>query len=245
MIKTKIALISLLTLLSISNCKENKIINKNFNYIIIFSDATAYFFKIKNDPFIKEDILFINEKDIEMIKDKLENVKKILLTHKSNNKILNNKRRKNLFSLPDIKFSLKKAIDFIFSNSLTKFKSSLIMRDNTLNKEDLEYLEKRAKRQNINITIIDNKNIEYLKNFITPKIEKIILFSMKNNHIYLKRLSRSMFFKKIEFILIGDTKKNLKEINSKYIIGINELDLIDIIKKIDKNFYYELNIYKR
>ncbi|AYE36080.1 hypothetical protein DB313_00960 [Borrelia turcica IST7] len=245
MLKTKIALIALFTLLSLSSCKENKIINKHFDYIIIFSDATAYFFKIKNDPFVQEDILFINEKDIEMIKDKLDKVKKILLTHKSTNEILNNKRRKNLFFLSDIKFSLKKAIDFIFTNSLAHFTSSLIMRDNTLNKEDSEYLEKRVKEQNINITTIDNQNIEYLKNFITPKIERVILFSMKNNHIYLKRLSSSPFFKKIDFILIGDTRKNLKEINSKYIIGINELDLIDIIKKIDKNFYYELNIYKR
>ena len=89
------------------SCKENKIINKHFDYIILFSDATAYFFKIKNDPFIQEDILFINEKDIEMIKDKLDNVKKILLTHKSTNEILNNKRRKKIFLLSDIKFSLK------------------------------------------------------------------------------------------------------------------------------------------
>ena len=37
------------------------------------------------------------------------------------------------------------------------------MKDNTLNKEDSEYLEKRAKEYNINITTIDNKNIEYLK----------------------------------------------------------------------------------
>ncbi|AHH03154.1 Hypothetical protein BHY_0203 [Borrelia nietonii YOR] len=58
------------------SCKNSKITDKDFSYIIIFSDVTEYFFKIKNTPFIQEETLFINEKDIEIIKDKLNNVKK-------------------------------------------------------------------------------------------------------------------------------------------------------------------------
>ncbi|UER67387.1 hypothetical protein LKV13_00935 [Borrelia sp. BU AG58] len=246
MLKTGTTLIILLVLLSLFCCKVNKIIGKNFDHIIVFSDATAYFFKIKNDPFIQEDTLFINERDIEMIKDNLNNVDKILLTHKTTNEVLNkDKIREKIFLLSDIKFSLKKAIDFIFTNSLTPPLVSLVMRDSTLNKEDSEHLEKNAKEQNVNLITINNGNIQYLKNFITPEIKIVVLLSMKNSHIYLKRLSSSPFFKKIDFILIGDTRKNLKEINSRYVIGINELDLIDIVKKIDKNFHYELNIYKR
>ncbi|BCR20801.1 hypothetical protein [Borrelia miyamotoi] len=228
------------------NCKNNKIANKNFSYVIIFSNPTEYFFKIQNAPFIKEEILFINEKDIEIIKDKLKNVKKILLTHKPNNTILSdNNIQKKTFYLSEIKFSLKKAIDFIFNDSSTDLKTSLIMTDHTLNKEDLEHLKKNAKEKNINIIVIDHKNIPYLKNLITPKTTKVILFSMKNNHIFLKKLSESTFFKKIDFILIGSNKKDLKKINTKYIIGINELNLTEIVKKITKNFQYEFNIYKK
>lgn len=70
------------------------------------------------------------------------------------------------------------------------------MKDNTLNQTDSEHLEKSAKEQNINITTINDKNILYLKNLITPKITKVILFSMRNNHVFLKKLSESSFFKK-------------------------------------------------
>ncbi|UGQ15888.1 hypothetical protein [Borrelia sp. RT5S] len=227
-------------------CEGNTISDRHFDYIIIFSDATAHFFKIKDDPFAQEDVLFINEKDIEMIKDNLANAEKILLTHRTTNEILNEDEiRRRIFLLSDVKFSLKKAVDFIFTNSLAHPTVSLIMRDNTLSNEDLEHLEKSAKEQNTNITAINSENIQYLKNFITPEIKIVILFSMKNSHIYLKRLSSSPFFKQIDFMLIGNTEKNLKKINSKYTVGLNKLDLMDIIKKIDKNFHYELNIYKR
>ncbi|AAX17529.1 hypothetical protein [Borrelia turicatae] len=241
----KTFIITIILILCFS-CKNNKITDKNFSYIIIFSDTTEYFFKIKNSPFIQDKTLFINEKDIEIIKDKLNNVKKILLTHKSNNEIFNiNKIKKKTFYLSKVKFSLKKAIDFIFSDPSIDLTTSLIMKDNTLNQTDSEHLEKSAKEQNINITTINDKNILYLKNLITPKITKVILFSMRNNHVFLKKLSESSFFKKIEFILIGSNKKNLKEINTKYIISMNELDLIEITKKINKDFQYEFNIYEK
>ncbi|ANF33688.1 hypothetical protein A7978_00920 [Borrelia turicatae] len=241
----KTFIITIILILCFS-CKNNKITDKNFSYIIIFSDATEYFFKIKNSPFIQDKTLFINEKDIEIIKDKLNNVKKILLTHKSNNEIFNiNKIKKKTFYLSKVKFSLKKAIDFIFSDPSIDLTTSLIMKDNTLNQTDSEHLEKSAKEQNINITTINDKNILYLKNLITPKITKVILFSMRNNHVFLKKLSESSFFKKIEFILIGSNKKDLKEINTKYIISMNELDLIEITKKINKDFQYEFNIYEK
>ncbi|AHE62528.1 hypothetical protein [Borrelia parkeri] len=241
----KTFIITIILILCFS-CKNNKITDKNFSYIIIFSDATEYFFKIKNSPFIQDKTLFINEKDIEIIKDKLNNVKKILLTHKSNNEIFNiNKIKKKTFYLSKVKFSLKKAIDFIFSSPSIDLTTSLIMKDNSLNQTDSEHLEKSAKEKNINITTIDDKNILYLKNLITPKITKVILFSMRNNHVFLKKLSESSFFKKIEFILIGSNKKDLKEINTKYIISMNELDLLEITKKINKDFQYELNIYEK
>lgn len=96
----KTFIITIILILCFS-CKNNKITDKNFSYIIIFSDTTEYFFKIKNSPFIQDKTLFINEKDIEIIKDKLNNVKKILLTHKSNNEIFNiNKIKKKLFIYP-------------------------------------------------------------------------------------------------------------------------------------------------
>ncbi|BDU63129.1 lipoprotein [Candidatus Borrelia fainii] len=241
----KTFIIAIILILCFS-CKNNKITDKNFDYIIIFSDATEYFFKIKNSPFIQDQTLFINEKNIEIIKDKLNNVKKILLTHKSNNEIFNiNKIKKKTFYLSKVKFSLKKAIDFIFNDPSINLTTSLIMKDNTLSQIDLEHLEKSAKEQNINITTINDKNILYLKNLITPKITKVILFSMKNNHVFLKKLSESSFFKKIEFILIGSNKKDLKEINTKYIISMNELDLLEITKKINKDFQYEFNIYEK
>ncbi|AHH13690.1 hypothetical protein bhYOR_000185 [Borrelia nietonii YOR] len=232
------------------SCKNSKITDKDFSYIIIFSDVTEYFFKIKNTPFIQEETLFINEKDIEIIKDKLNNVKKILLTHKSSNDIFNdiinvNTIKKKTFYLSGVKFSLKKAIDFIFNDPSIDLTTSLIMKDNTLNQEDSEHLKKSAKEQNINITIIDDKNIQYLKNLITPKITSVLLFSMKNNRVFLKKLAESAFFKKIEFILIGNNKRDFKEINAKYIISINELDLIEITKNINKNFQYEFNIYNK
>ncbi|UPA17708.1 hypothetical protein R5397_03460 [Borrelia sp. MN22-0132] len=241
----KTFIIAIILILNLS-CKNNKITDKNFSYVIIFSDATEYFFKIKNSPFIQDKTLFINEKNIEIIKDKLNNVKKILLTHKSNNEIFNiNKIKKKTFYLSKVKFSLKKAIDFIFNNPSIDLTNSLIMKDNTLNQTDSKHLEKSAKEQNINITTINDKNILYLKNLITPKITKVILFSMKNNHVLLKKLSESSFFKKIEFILIGSNKKDLKEINTKYIISMNELDLLEITKKINKDFQYEFNIYEK
>ncbi|WKC57766.1 hypothetical protein [Borrelia sp. P9F1] len=246
MLKKKTIFITLFILFSFLCCEGNKISGGHFDYIIIFSDATAHFFKIKDDPFIQDDILFINEKDIEMVKDNLVSVEKILLTHKTTNEILNKDGiREKIFLLSDVKFSLKKAVDFIFTKSLAHPTASLIMRDNSLSNEDSEHLEKSAKEQSINITTINSENIQYLKNFITPEIKIVILFSMKNSHIYLKRLSSSPFFKKIEFVLIGDTGKDFKKINLKHIIGINKLDLTDIVKKIDKNFQYELNIYKR
>ncbi|BCR21628.1 hypothetical protein [Borrelia sp. HM] len=229
-------------------CKYNQITDKDFSYIIIFSNPTEYLFKIKNTPFIQEEILFINEKDIELIKDKLEleNIKKILLTHKPNNTIFAEKKiKQKTLHLSEVKFSLKKAIDFIFNDSPKDLKTSLIIQDNTLNKEDSEHLNENAKKQNINITMIDNKNIQYLKNMITPKITRVIIFSMKNNHVFVKKFSESAFFPKIEFTLIGNNKKDLKKINVKYIIGINELDLIKIVKKINKNSQYEFNIYKK
>ncbi|AHH08153.1 hypothetical protein baBA2_000183 [Borrelia anserina] len=235
-----------IVLMPFFNCKNNKIIDKNFSYIIIFSDTTEYFFKINHTPFIQEETLFINEKDIELIKGKLNNVQKILLTHKSSNEIFNvNKIKNKTFYLSEVKFSLRKAIDFILNDPSIDLKTSLIMTDNTLNKEDLEYLEQSTRAQNINITVINETNIPYLKNLIVPKITRVILFSIKNNHVFLKKLSGSPFFKKIDFILIGNTKKNLKEINAKYIIGIDELNLIEMTKKINKNFQYEFNIYKK
>ncbi|AWG42582.1 hypothetical protein CR532_00960 [Candidatus Borreliella tachyglossi] len=246
MLKTKKPFIILSTLILLFSCQENKIINQNFDYIIIFSDSTEYFFEMKATPFIEDKILFINEKDIGMIKDHLNNAKKILLTYKSTNKIFNEKKiREKLFNLSDVKFSLKKAIDFILIDPSVHLTTSLIMADSSLNKEDLEHLQKHANEIHTSITMIDSENIQYLKNFITPKITRVILFSMKNNHTYLKRFSVSPFFKKIDFILIGNIRKDLKEINAKYVIGINELDLIEIIKKINKNFHYEFNIYKR
>ena len=235
-------------LFSLFNCKNNKIISKDFSYAIIFSNPTEYLFKIKNTPFMQEEILFINEKDIEIIKNKLEleNVKKILLTHKPNNTIFNEEKiKKKILYLSEIKFSLKKAIDFIFNESPKDLKTSLIIKDNTLNKEDSEYLNENAKKQNVNIIMVDNKNIQYLKNMITPKITRVIIFSMKNNHVFVKKFSESAFFTKIEFTLIGNNKKDFKKINVKYIIGINELDLIEIVKKNNKNSQYEFNIYKK
>ncbi|WP_024654071.1 hypothetical protein [Borrelia persica] len=240
-IKILIAIILLLYL----GCKKDKITDKSFSYVIIFSNATEYFFKIKNTPFIQEDTLFINEKDIETIKTKLNDVNKILLTHKSNNEILNTEQiKKKVFYLSKIKFSLKKAIDFIFNDPSIDLTTSLIMKDNTINQEDSKYLDKITQDHNINITIINEKNISHLKNLLTPKIKKVIIFSMRNNHIFLKKLSESPLFKKIEFIFIGNIKQDLKEINAQYIISINELNLIEIIQNINDNFQYKLNIYK-
>ncbi|UPA16064.1 hypothetical protein bcCo53_000185 [Borrelia coriaceae] len=244
--KIKTFIIAMILILCF-NCKNNKIItDKNFSYVIIFSDATEYFFNIKNAPFIQDETLFINEKDIENIQNKLNNVKKILLTHKSNNEIFNiNEIKKKTFYLSKVKFSLKKAMDFIFNDPSIDLTSSLIIKDNTLNQEDLKHLEESTKEQNINIVTIDDKNILYLKNLITPKITKIILLSMRNNHVFLKKLSESPFFQKIKFIFIGNNRKDFKEVNTKYIISINELNLIEITKAINTNFQYEFNIYEQ
>ncbi|WP_024655603.1 hypothetical protein [Borrelia hispanica] len=232
-------------LISYLSCTKDKITDKDFNYVIIFSNATEYFFKIKNTPFIQENILFINEKDIENIKEKLNNSDKILLTHKLNNEILNTEQiKKKTFYLSEIQFSLKKAINSIFNDPSIDLTTSLIIRDNTINQEDSKYLEKIAQDHNIKITTIDDKNISHIKNLITPKITKAIIFSMRNNHIFLKKLSESSLFKQIEFILIGNIKQDIKEVNVKYIISINVLNLIEIIQNINKNFQYELNIYK-
>ncbi len=43
----KLAIIALLAILA-QGCKESSIIEKQFNYAIVFSDATEYFFKFKN-----------------------------------------------------------------------------------------------------------------------------------------------------------------------------------------------------
>ncbi|AHH10346.1 Hypothetical protein BCO_0096200 [Borrelia coriaceae ATCC 43381] len=206
----------------------------------------SIFLTLKMPPFIQDETLFINEKDIENIQNKLNNVKKILLTHKSNNEIFNiNEIKKKPFNLSKVKFSLKKAMDFIFNDPSIDLTSSLIIKDNTLNQEDLKHLEESTKEQNINIVTIDDKNILYLKNLITPKITKIILLSMRNNHVFLKKLSESPFFQKIKFIFIGNNRKDFKEVNTKYIISINELNLIEITKAINTNFQYEFNIYEQ
>ncbi|ACH93147.1 hypothetical protein BDCR2A_00215 [Borrelia duttonii CR2A] len=242
--KINILLITII-LISYLSCTKDKITDKDFSYVIIFSNATEYFFKIKNTPFIQENILFINEKDIENIKEKLNDIEKILLTHKLNNEILNTEQIKNkTFYLSEIKFSLKKAINSIFNDPSIDLTTSLIIRDHTINQEDSKYLEKIAQDHNINITTIDDKNISHIKNLITPKITKAIIFSMRNNHIFLKKLSESSLFKQIEFILIGNIKQDIKEVNVKYIISINIPNLIEIIKNINKNFQYEFNIYK-
>ncbi len=41
-----LAIIALLAILT-QGCKESSIIEKQFNYAIVFSDATEYFFKFK------------------------------------------------------------------------------------------------------------------------------------------------------------------------------------------------------
>ncbi|AJA90024.1 hypothetical protein OY14_00930 [Borreliella chilensis] len=239
---TIIAMLSILT----QGCKKSSIIEKQFNYAIIFSDATEYFFEIQKTPFIKNEILFINDKNLEIAKDRLETTKKILLTHKSNNEILNTTRLKEkIFHLSKIKFSLKKSIDFLLNENPTNLQKTLLLRDKSLNNEDLEYLEKKGKEKNVNITLINERNISYIKTLITPEIETIILFSLRDNNIILKKISNSPFFKNIKFILIGNTRKDLNIIKLKYAITLKEFDLIKIVKDIEKNFQYEFSIYKQ
>ncbi|WNY68419.1 hypothetical protein [Borreliella lusitaniae] len=240
-----IAIIAILAILT-QGCKKSSIIEKQFNYAIIFSDATEYFFEIQKTPFIKNEILFINDKNLEIIKDKLKTTKKILLTHKSNNEILNNEiLKEKIFHLSKIKFSLKKSIDFLINGKSMDFQKTLIFRDNSLNKEDLEHLEEKSKEKNINITLINEKNISYMQTFITPQTKTIILFSLRDNNIILKKISNSPFFKNIKFVLIGNTRKDLKIIKLEYSITLKESDLIKIVKDVEKNFQYEFNIYKQ
>ncbi|WKC83286.2 hypothetical protein QIA25_01545 [Borreliella spielmanii] len=227
-------------------CKKDSIIEKQFNYAIIFSDETEYFFEIQKTPFIKNKILFINEKSLEIIKDKLKTIKKILLTHKSNNEILNNEiLKEKIFHLSKIKFSLKKSIDFLLNGKLIDLQKTSLFRDKSLNSEDLEYLEKKGKEKNVNITLINEKNISYVKTFITPQTQTVILFSLRDNNIILKKISNSPFFKNIKFVLIGNTRKDLKIIKLKYIITLKASDLIKIVKDVEKNFQYEFNIYEQ
>ncbi|WNY63844.1 hypothetical protein QIA00_00935 [Borreliella americana] len=241
----KLIIVALL-LVSTQGCKESSIIEKQFNYAIIFSDATEYFFEIQKTPFIKNKILFINDKNLEIIKDKLKTTKKILLTHKSNNEILNNEiLKEKIFYLSKIKFSLKKSIDFLLNEKSINLQKTLLFRDNSLNNEDLEYLEKKSKEKNVNITLINEKNISYIQTFITPQIKTIILFSLRDINIILKKILNSPFFKNIKFVLIGNTRKDLKIIKLKYVITLKESDLIKIVKDIEKNFQYEFNIYKQ
>nr|WP_267517146.1 hypothetical protein [Borreliella garinii] len=240
-----LAIIALLAILA-QGCKESSIIEKQFNYAIVFSDATEYFFQIQKTPFIKNKILFINEKSLEIIKDKLKTIKKILLTHKSNNEILNNEiLKEKIFNLSKIKFSLKKSIDFLLNGKSIDFQKTLLFRDLSLNNEDLEYLEKKGKEKNVNITLINEKNISYIKTFITPQIKTIILFSFRDNNIILKKISNSPFFRNIQFVLIGNTRKDLKIIKLKYVITLKESDLIEIVKDVETDFQYEFNIYKQ
>ncbi len=121
---------------------------------------------------------------------------------------------------------------------------TLLFRDKSLNNEDLEYLEKKSQEKNINITLINETNISYIKTFITPQIQTIILFSLRDNNIILKKISNSPFFKNIKFVLIGNTRKDLKIIKLKYLITLKESDLMKIVKEVEKNFQYEFNIYK-
>ncbi len=122
---------------------------------------------------------------------------------------------------------------------------TLLFRDKSLNNEDLEYLEKKSQEKNINITLINETNISYIKTFITPQIQTIILFSLRDNNIILKKISNSPFFKNIKFVLIGNTRKDLKIIKLKYLITLKESDLMKIVKEVEKNFQYEFNIYKQ
>ncbi len=115
----------------------------------------------------------------------------------------------------------------------------------SLNNEDLEYLEKKGKEKNVNITLINEKNISYIKTFITPQIKTIILFSFRDNNIILKKISNSPFFRNIQFVLIGNTRKDLKIIKLKYVITLKESDLIEIVKDVETDFQYEFNIYKQ
>ncbi|WNY62662.1 hypothetical protein RAC47_00935 [Borreliella carolinensis] len=241
----KLAIIALLAI-STQGCKKSSITEKQFNYSIILSDATEYFFEIQKTPFIKNEILFINDKNLETVKDKLKTTKKILLTHKSNNEILNNEiLKEKIFYLSKIKFSLKKSIDFLLNEKSINLQKTLIFRDKSLNSEDLEYLEKKGKEKNANITLINEKNISYMQTFITPQINTIILFSLRDNNIILKKISNSPFFKNIKFVLIGNTRKDLKIIKLQYIITLKEPDLIKIVKDIESNFQYEFSIYKQ
>ncbi|AIJ29562.1 MULTISPECIES: hypothetical protein [Borreliella] len=242
--KTFAILMLLVTLAQ--GCKESSIIEKQFNYAIIFSDSTEYFFEIRKTPFIKNGILFINDKNLEIAKDKLKTTKKILLTHKSNNEILNNEiLKEKIFHLSKIKFSLKKSIDFLLNEKSINLQKTLLFRDKSLNNEDLEYLEKKGKEKNINITLINETNISYIKTFITPQIKTIMLFSLRDNNIILKKISNSPFFKNINFVLIGNTRKDSKIIKLKYIITLKESDLIKIVKNVEKNFQYEFSVYKQ
>ncbi|WKC78381.1 hypothetical protein QIA31_01460 [Borreliella turdi] len=241
----KLVIIALLAILT-QGCKESSVVENQFNYAIIFSDATEYFFEIQKTPFIKNKILFINDKNLEIVKDKLKTIKKILLTHKSNNEILNNEILKDkIFHLSKIKFSLKKSIDFLLDGKSIDLQKTLLFRDKSLNNEDLEYLEKKGKEKNINIILINDQNISYVKTFITPQIKTIILFSLRDNIIVLKKMSNSPFLKNIKFVLIGNTRKDLKIIKLKYVITLKESDLIEIVKGVEKNFQYEFNIYKQ
>ncbi|WNY60025.1 hypothetical protein QIA03_00720 [Borreliella bissettiae] len=241
----KLAIMALLAI-STQGCKKSSITEKQFNYSIILSDATEYFFEIQKTPFIKNDILFINDKNLETVKEKLKTIKKILLTHKSNNEILNNEiLKEKIFYLSKIKFSLKKSIDFLLNEKSINLQKTLIFRDKSLNSEDLEYLEKKGKEKNANITLINEKNISYIQTFITPQINTIILFSLRDNNIILKKISNSPFFKNIKFVLIGNTRKDLKIIKLQYIITLKEPDLIKIVKDIENNFQYEFSIYKQ
>ncbi len=208
-------------------CRKYSIIEKQFDYAIIFSDATEYFFEIQKTPFIKNKILFINDKNLEITKDKLKTTKKILLTHKSTTEILNNEiLKEKIFHLSKIKFSLKKSIDLLLNGKSIDLQKTLLFRDKSLNNEDLEYLEKKNPEKNNNIT-------------------PIILFSLRDNNIILKKISNSPFFKNIKFVLIGNTRKDLKIIKLKYLITLKESDLMKIVKEVEKNFQYEFNIYKQ
>ncbi len=89
------------------------------------------------------------------------------------------------------------------------------------------------------------KNISYIQTFITSQIKTIILFSLRDNNIILKKILNSPFSKNIKFVLIGNTRKDLKIIKLKYIITLKEPDLIKIAKDVEKDFQYEFNIYKQ
>lgn len=52
-----LAIIALLAILT-QGCKESSIIEKQFNYAIVFSDATEYFFQIQKTPFIKTNTIY-------------------------------------------------------------------------------------------------------------------------------------------------------------------------------------------